>query len=159
MDIYIICSKRWGSRVDKKKSSPAFLDSTIEHNLSTVDLMIRTMDFPLHNIYLIGGYHIEKLVDRFSGLKFLYEEKWKSKNWAFCKDIILKSNQKEIIFISSEIIFNKNIVKKLKLKLKNKKSFICSVDYKNIDQLEKSNFIRQERLQNFAGIIYSVIRT
>lgn len=156
MDIYIICSKRWGSRVDKQKSSPAFLESSIENNLSTVDLIIRTMDFSIPNVYLIGGYHIEKLVDRFSGLKFIYEEKWKSKTWNFCKDILSKTNKEEVLFISSEIIFNKNIVEKLKTNIKKKKSFICSVDYKNIDQLEKKHFAYSSKNQseNFAGIIY-----
>ena len=57
MQVYIICSKRWVSRVNKNDSSPAFLNSNIENNLSTVDLMIRTMNFSLSDVYLIGGYH------------------------------------------------------------------------------------------------------
>ena len=97
MDVYIICSKRWSSRVDKNKSSPAFLESTIENDVSTVDLIIRSMGFQLSNVYLVGGYHIEKLVDRFSGLKFIYEDKWRSKNWKFCEDIISETDEEEIL--------------------------------------------------------------
>ena len=137
MQVYIICSKRWVSRVNKNDSSPAFLNSNIENNLSTVDLMIRTMNFSLSDVYLIGGYHIEKLVKRFSGLKFLYEDKWTSKNWSFCQEIFNKANKEEILFISSEIIFNDPFVKLLKSKLKQKRSFICTVNKNNIDELEK----------------------
>ena len=85
-------------------------------------LILNLKNFKLKKIHVVVGFKsnlIKKSLNKFKFLNFVYNKNYESKEMLYSMMLALKKIDDDIIFSYSDIIYNKNIIKKLMNKKKN----------------------------------------
>ncbi len=130
MKTIIVDSGRGIRRLDPSKSYPFSLEQ-LKPGRRTLDWNLEALRY--HNIeqvVFVGGYHLEKMIAGYPGLKFYYHEKWKSEEIVAALKLVLHEFSEPCIICSGDTIFRQQAVDYI-LKGKGRLRFAGNWDAKN----------------------------
>ena len=93
----------------------------------------------IRDIVFIGGYHIEKVVQNYSGLRFYYNPDWKSGNVIQALRCASAALDEECVLVPSDVIFRKEAIERLVSEQGDIKVGIEGKDRRS-DQIDRRDF-------------------
>ena len=149
MKVIIIGSSRGFTRLSADESYPLYLTKTPYKDFSFLDWTLNELKkIKINDVIFIGGYHIEKIIKSYPGLKIIYNENWEKDNSINLLSLIKENLTKDTLILNSNVLFRSKLIKK---SLSKNISFIISNNNKfNLENsilfLKKKNLLTLTKL-------------
>lgn len=133
MRAIIIGSSRGQTRLSAEHSYPSYLVKIPNKDASLLDWTLNELKkINIQDTIFIAGYHVEKIIKNYPGLKIFYNDDWENNNSLNLLSLVSNFLDQDVIIINSNVLFRANLINK---SLLINSSFIISNDKKfNLDK-------------------------
>lgn len=118
--------------IESSKSYPTHLKKINNLNENLLDFKLRLINsLNLKEIYFVGSYHIEKVINNYTQFKYIYFDERYNENFLSIIEKI-NTNNKSVLIINKNFLFKKKLIDHI-LKNKKKNFFLFNKNNPNIN--------------------------
>ncbi len=109
----ILAAGKGDLHLSTEESIPKCL-SKYDENLTVLDKILYSLNSNgISNVSLVGGFEIEKIMSRYPGLKYYYNEKWEDTKSLYSLLKAMCEFSDDIVISYSDIVYNPTVIEKL----------------------------------------------
>lgn len=109
----ILAAGRGNVHLSTDESKPKCL-TMFDQNLTILDKILESLTGnSIENLFLIGGFEIEKIMSLYPNIKYFYNEKWKNTKSLYSLYKSISEFNDDVIISYSDIVYNQNVIESL----------------------------------------------